>query len=98
MTTSCDLGSLLTNQLTSYCAGGYDNAWVFDNWNPDQVPVPRLSLSSPLSGITVVMSTDQPSVQFYSGNFLDGIVLPQIIIFFWCSYSPILDTLTIFLY
>jgi len=50
--------------------GGYDNAWIFE-------PAPRheqhvVSLSSPLTGIRLDMSTDQPSVQVYTGNFLNG--------------------------
>jgi aldose 1-epimerase len=51
--------------------GGYDNAWVFSNWVPGQVQEQVVAVS-PLSGIRMTMSTDQPSVQFYSGNFLDG--------------------------
>ena len=54
--------------------GGYDNALVFDDWVPDQKPTPRVILASPLTGITLSMVTDQPSVQFYSGNFLDGTI------------------------
>ena len=33
---------------------------------------PVVTLSSPLTGISLEMSTDQPSVQIYTGNFLNG--------------------------
>jgi aldose 1-epimerase len=55
--------------------GGYDNAWVFSNWQPSSPSVvPQVTAYSPLSGIQMVLSTDQPSVQFYSGNFLDSTI------------------------
>lgn len=45
--------------------GGYDNAWVWgDAWAPG-VLTPRVTMTSPLTGIGLVMSTDQPSVQGY---------------------------------
>jgi aldose 1-epimerase len=57
--------------------GGYDNALVFNQpgsggdcgW-PGVVA--RLTMSCPVTGIALTMCTDQPSVQFYSGNFLNG--------------------------
>jgi len=50
--------------------GGYDNAWIFD---PAPTKVEHVvTLSSPLTGIKLEMSTDQPSVQIYTGNFLNG--------------------------
>ncbi|EJD49561.1 galactose mutarotase-like protein [Auricularia subglabra TFB-10046 SS5] len=33
---------------------------------------PKVTLASPKSGITVHFESNQPGVQFYSGNFLDG--------------------------
>jgi aldose 1-epimerase len=53
-------------------AGGYDNAWIFDDWKAGMAARPVVTLSSPLTGITLEMSTDQPSVQIYTGNFLNG--------------------------
>merc|ERR1712232_391384 len=35
-------------------------------------PRPVLEVMSPLTGITLSMSTDQPSVQIYAGNNLNG--------------------------
>jgi len=52
--------------------GGYDNAWIFSDWSPGMEPRPVVSISSALTGIQLAMSTDQPSVQIYSGNFLNG--------------------------
>jgi aldose 1-epimerase len=52
-------------------ARGYDHAWVLDT---DGEPALRLAarVSAPESGRVLEVLTDQPSVQFYSGNFLDG--------------------------
>lgn len=36
--------------------------------------VPALDAYSPLSGIGLAVSTDQPSLQVYTGNFLDGTI------------------------
>lgn len=60
------------NKGTVTPLGGYDNAWIFDNWTPGKMLNDVARLSSPLTKIAVSMSTDQPSVQFYSGNFLNG--------------------------
>lgn len=56
--------------------GGYDNAWVI---RPEALGAsagarPRLFLElyTPLTGIGMRVYTDQPSLQIYSGNFLNG--------------------------
>ncbi|WP_456538774.1 aldose epimerase family protein [Blastococcus sp. SYSU D00669] len=49
-------------------AQGYDHAWVLDG---DGLRL-AARLSDPGSGRVLEVVTDQPSVQFYSGNFLDG--------------------------
>ena len=56
--------------------GGYDNAWLYDGWRPGAPPATRAVAFSPLSGIEMEVTSDQPSLQFYSGNFLDG-TLPK---------------------
>ena len=48
--------------------GGYDNALLFDGWAPGGAPVVRATLFAPATGIGLEMSTDQASVQVYSGN------------------------------
>ena len=54
-------------------AGGYDHAWVLRN--DGNAPL-RLAarLRDPASGRTMEILTDQPAIQFYGGNFLDGTV------------------------
>ena len=49
---------------------GYDHNWIL---NPDRDPsAPFGCIYDPNSGILMEMFTDQPGVQFYAGNFLDG--------------------------
>lgn len=48
---------------------GYDNCWVLDSPALDR---PAVRLESPISGIAVEIATDQPGVQVYTGNWLDG--------------------------
>ncbi|CAL9312981.1 aldose epimerase family protein [Streptomyces sp. SudanB182_2057] len=52
-------------------AQGYDHNWVLDKGitaRPEHVA----TLRDPHSGRTLKIATDQPGIQFYSGNFLDG--------------------------
>ncbi|MFF4485348.1 aldose epimerase family protein [Streptomyces sp. NPDC001544] len=52
-------------------AKGFDHNWVLDKGitaKPEHVA----TLHDPHSGRTLKISTDQPGLQFYSGNFLDG--------------------------
>lgn len=49
---------------------GYDHNWVINGY-PGQVRQAAV-LSDPLSGRVMEVLTDQPGLQFYSGNFLDG--------------------------
>lgn len=51
--------------------GGYDHAWVL-NGTMDGDLVKAAKVRHPGSGRTLTLSTDQPAVQFYGGNFLDG--------------------------
>ena len=51
---------------------GYDHNWVLDN-NRD-LAVPAVILKSPSSGISLTVYTDEPGIQVYTGNFLDGTV------------------------
>jgi len=58
-----------TDQLLR--AKGYDHAWVQDGAGDGGVR--RIArVRGPHSGRVLEVLTDQPSVQFYSGNFLDG--------------------------
>ena len=49
-------------------AGGYDHNWCLDG--KGLRPVARLA--EPVSGRVMEILTDQPGIQFYSGNFFDG--------------------------
>ena len=51
---------------------GYDNAWIFAGWRPGMPTKEVLTLHSPLTGTALTMATNQPSVQVYTGNFLNG--------------------------
>jgi aldose 1-epimerase len=53
-------------------ARGYDHAWVLDDAAAGQSLRTAAELLHPPSGRVLEVLTDQPSVQFYSGNFLDG--------------------------
>jgi aldose 1-epimerase len=49
---------------------GYDHNWVLDRHGPGLELAARLK--DPRSGRVLEVLTDQPGIQFYSGNFLDG--------------------------
>ena len=49
--------------------GGYDHAWVLRDGKGVRLAE---VLKDPSSGRTMEVLTDQPAVQFYCGNFLDG--------------------------
>lgn len=61
-------------QLTS-CAhdavGGFDHNWCIDG--AEGCLRAAALLRSPTSGICMLVSSNQAGMQFYSGNFLDGI-------------------------
>jgi len=59
------------NQLV--LAHGYDHNWVLSNGGPTLAGL-RFAAAAfdPRSGRLLTVWTDQPGVQFYSGNFLDG--------------------------
>ena len=56
-------------QLTH--GGGYDHNWIIDEAAASE---PRLMahLEDPVSGRTMTVLSNQPGLQFYSGNFFDG--------------------------
>ncbi len=49
--------------------GGYDHAWVLKNHGTLS---PAAQVSDPKSGRVMKISTNQPAIQFYAANFLDG--------------------------
>jgi aldose 1-epimerase len=50
--------------------GGYDHNWVLRNYSGKVRKAAELY--DPSSGRIMTVLTDQPGIQFYSGNFLDG--------------------------
>jgi aldose 1-epimerase len=50
--------------------GGYDHNWVLNNFNKKVREIALLH--HPQTGRYMEVLSDQPGVQFYSGNFLDG--------------------------
>jgi len=51
--------------------GGYDHAWVLNGTAAGDL-VKAATLRDPKTGRVMTVSTNQPAVQFYGGNFLDG--------------------------
>ncbi len=49
---------------------GYDHNWVLRNW--DKTVKLAATAYEPVSGRFMEVLTDQPGIQFYAGNFLDG--------------------------
>ncbi len=52
--------------------GGYDHTWVFDRTGSDGDLFLGARVVAPASGRVMEVLTDQPGVQFYTGNFLNG--------------------------
>jgi aldose 1-epimerase len=50
--------------------GGYDHCWVLNDYESGYRSVAKMY--HPESGRTLEVLTDEPGIQFYSGNFLDG--------------------------
>lgn len=53
--------------------GGYDHNWVFTDY--DGSLKNQVSLHDPVSGRLLEIYTQEPAIQFYSGNFMDGTML-----------------------
>lgn len=51
---------------------GYDHCWMLRDWQPGRMLREAASLHSDVSGRTLHIDTDQPGVQIYTGNWLDG--------------------------
>jgi aldose 1-epimerase len=52
--------------------GGYDHNWVLNRDRDGLIHAARLE--EPTSGRTLDVSTTEPGLQFYAGNFLDGTI------------------------
>jgi aldose 1-epimerase len=54
--------------------GGYDHAWILASSGEGELRK-AARLHHPKSGRTLEISTNQPAIQFYGGNFLDGTII-----------------------
>jgi aldose 1-epimerase len=52
-------------------AGGYDHNWIINQPKAGELSL-QARVISPRTGIVLEVSSTEPAVQFYSGNFLDG--------------------------
>ncbi|MCH5234089.1 MAG: galactose mutarotase [Muribaculaceae bacterium] len=51
---------------------GYDHCWAIDNWEKGKLVEGAVVLAAPSSGRILTISSTQPGVQIYTGNWLDG--------------------------
>lgn len=65
------IGERINNDFEQLKFGkGYDHNWVI---NPsDKCLNKAATITSPVSGITMVVLTNEPGIQFYAGNFIAG--------------------------
>lgn len=71
-TTPTEIGSRLEVPFEALeLGGGYDHAWVRRKGEGTRLAA---RLHDPKSGRVMELHTDQPAIQFYGGNFLDGTV------------------------
>lgn len=65
------IGARINDKFEQLAFGkGYDHNWVLRNY--DGKVSKAVELYEPVSGRLMTVLTDQPGMQFYSGNFLDG--------------------------
>lgn len=67
-----ELGKDIEEDFTALKYGkGYDNCYLIDDYEPEQLQK-AAELYSPISGRKLEVSTTQPAVQIYTGNWLKG--------------------------
>jgi aldose 1-epimerase len=62
-----------TNNEQIKFAGGYDDNWVLNKKSAGELSL-AARVSEPTSGRTLEVWTTSPGLQFYTGNFLDGMI------------------------
>src|SRR5579862_6820550 len=73
-TTSTKVGARIDDNYEQLVLGhGYDHNWVINRSGAGLILAARMY--EPTSGRVLEVSTTQPGVQFYTGNFLDGTVI-----------------------
>ena len=71
--TPTEIGSRIDDEHEQLKFGlGYDHNWVLNDNSDDDALHLAATLYSPESGRRMKVLTDQPGIQFYAGNFLDG--------------------------
>lgn len=76
-TTPHPIGERIRNDFEQLVLGrGYDHNFVLDRESADDTSlIVAAVVEEPESGRTLTISTTEPGIQFYSGNFLDGTVI-----------------------
>ncbi|MFD1844589.1 aldose epimerase family protein [Sphingomonas qilianensis] len=64
------LGMGIDSRVAPMGARGYNHAWLFDKPLGALAPVARLD--DPASGRTLTVETTEPSIQVYTGGYIDG--------------------------
>lgn len=62
----------LTPSPEGAAQGGLDHCLILDNWRPDGSLRPAVSVLEPTSGRSLKILTNQPGIQIYTANYLDG--------------------------
>lgn len=71
-TVAKEIGRDIKADFTALKIGkGYDHCWVVDDWKPGTVKAVAW-LEEEISGRRLEISTDQPGIQVYTGNWLAG--------------------------
>ncbi len=77
------------NQQLEY-GHGYDHNWVLND--ADGSLKLQASLYDPVSGRLMEIYTEEPGLQFYSGNFLDGSIIGKYGVRYTRNYCAVLET------
>lgn len=51
---------------------GYDHCWAINDWKPGNMSSEAVIIRDKASGRTLTIDSDQPGVQIYTGNWLEG--------------------------
>ena len=62
-----------TNIVLQY-GPGYDHNWVINQTKPGEIKL-QARVEEPTSGRVLEVLSDEPGLQFYAGNFLDGTII-----------------------
>jgi aldose 1-epimerase len=71
LTEARPLGEGIDSRAAPMGARGYNHAWRFDM--PDGTLAPVARLADPASGRTLTVETTEPSIQVYTGGYIEGL-------------------------